>query len=58
MEPLFRNKTTMSKEIYTQLLQFHQRKYNWKYWLYTAGLFLLFVNSQALFQTSLEIMPL
>ena len=43
MEPLFRNKTTMSKEIYTQLLQFHQRKYDWKYWLYTAGLFLLFV---------------
>lgn len=43
MEPLFRNKTTMSKEIYTQLLQFHQKKYDWKYWLYTASLFLLFV---------------
>lgn len=36
MEPLFKNKTVMSRENYIHLLEFHQKKNNWKYWLYTA----------------------
>lgn len=36
MEPLFKNKTTLSKENYIDLVKFHQKKNSWKYWLYTA----------------------
>jgi len=43
MKPLFKNETPLSEEIYLELLQFHQRKNNWKFWLYNTILSLLFI---------------
>lgn len=43
MEPLFKNKTTLSKKNYIELVKFHQKKNNWKYFLYTAFYAILFV---------------
>lgn len=43
MEPLFKNKTTLSSKNYIQLVKFHQKKNNWKYTLYTATISILFV---------------
>lgn len=43
MELLFKNKTTLSKENYMQLVHFHQEKNNWKYWLYTGIFSVLFI---------------
>ncbi len=43
MEPLFKNKTTLSEKNYLDLVQFHQKKNNWKYWIYTAIVSILFV---------------
>lgn len=43
MEPLFKNKTTLSKESYLTLLKFHQKKNNCKYFLYTTMFFILFI---------------
>lgn len=43
MKPLFENKTTLSKNIYIELLTFQQRKFGWKYTVYTAIFFLLFI---------------
>ena len=43
MEPLFKNKTTLSKKNYIELVKFHQKKNNWKYYLYTAIFSILFV---------------
>lgn len=37
MKPLFKNKTTLSKENYIDLVEFHQKQNNWKYWLYTVA---------------------
>lgn len=51
MKILFKNRTILSKENYLKLLEFHQKKNNWKYWLYTAILFLLFIVAIA-FQIS------
>lgn len=43
MEPLFKNKTILSKKNYNNLVKFHQKKNNWKYWLYTAIFFILLI---------------
>lgn len=43
MKPLFENKTTLSKNIYIELLNFQQKKFGWKYTVYTAIFFLLFI---------------
>lgn len=43
MELLFKNKTILSKKNYMNLVKFHQKKNNWKYWLYTAIFSLLFI---------------
>lgn len=43
MEPLFKNKTVLSKENYMNLVEFHQKKNNWKYWSYTGIISILFV---------------
>ena len=43
MEILFKNKTTLSKKNYMNLVKFHQMKNGWKYWLYTAIFSLLFI---------------
>lgn len=43
MQVLFKNKTILSTQNYTQLLKFHQKKNNGKYFLYTATFALLFV---------------
>lgn len=53
MQILFKNKTTLSPENYIHLVQFHQEKNNWKYWLYTAfvsTLFLVCISFQFVFQ--------
>ena len=41
MKILFKNKTKYSKEIYTEYLNFHRKKYNFSYKLYTA--FIIFL---------------
>lgn len=43
MEALFKNKTTFSQENYMKLVAFHQKKNNWKYWLYTATFSILLI---------------
>lgn len=43
MKPLFKNKTTLTKENYMKLVEFHQKKNNWKYWLYTIIFCLLLI---------------
>ena len=43
MEPLFKNKTTLSSKNYIELVKFHQKENNWKYFLYTAFYSILFV---------------
>lgn len=43
MQALFKNKTVLSSKNYLHLVDFHQKKNNWKYWLYTATLSLLFI---------------
>ena len=43
MEPLFKNKTNLSKKNYIELVKFHQNKNNWKYFLYTAFYAFLFI---------------
>ncbi len=43
MQPLFKNKSTLSTNTYIHLVEFHQLKNNWKYWLYTATISLLFI---------------
>ncbi|MCI9178143.1 MAG: YcxB family protein [Clostridia bacterium] len=43
MQILFKNKTILSSSNYIHLVQFHQKKNNWKYWLYTAFLSFLFL---------------
>ncbi len=35
MKILYKNKTVLSKKNYMNLVEFHQKKNNWKYWLYT-----------------------
>lgn len=43
MKPLFQNKTTLSKNIYIELLAFQQKKFGWRYTAYTAIFSLLFI---------------
>ena len=43
MKPLFQNKTTLSKNIYIELLAFQQKKFGWRYTVYTAFFSLLFI---------------
>lgn len=43
MEALFKNKTKLSEENYLNLVQFHQKKNNWKYRLYTIIVSILFI---------------
>lgn len=43
MKPLFQNKTTLSKNIYIELLTFQQKKFGWRYTMYTAIFSLLFI---------------
>ena len=43
MKPLFQNKTTLSKNIYLELLAFQQKKFGWRYTAYTAIFSLLFI---------------
>lgn len=43
MKPLFENKTTLSKDMYIELLSFQQKKFGWKYTVFTVIFFLLFV---------------
>lgn len=43
MKPLFQNKTTLSKNIYIELLAFQQKKFGWRYTAYTAIFSLVFI---------------
>ena len=43
MKPLFENRTTLSKNVYIELLAFQQKKFGWKYTMYTAIFSLLFI---------------
>lgn len=43
MEPLFKNKTLLSEENYLDLVEFHQKKNNWKYWMYNFIFSCLFI---------------
>ena len=40
---LLKNKTTLSSKNYIELVKFHQKENNWKYFLYTAFYSILFV---------------
>lgn len=53
MEPLFKNKTILSSKNYMNLVAFHQKKYNLRYWLYTIALSLLLICC-AIFQISAQ----
>ena len=43
MKPLFENQTTLSKNVYIELLNFQQRKFGLQYIAYTAIFALLFI---------------
>ena len=43
MKPLYENRTTLSKNVYIELLAFQQKKFGWKYTMYTAIFSLLFI---------------
>lgn len=43
MELLFKNKTTLSSKNYIELVKFHQKKNNWKYFLYTGFFSILLI---------------
>ncbi len=43
MKPLFENRTTLSKNVYIELLAFQQKKFGWKYTMYTAIFLFLFI---------------
>lgn len=43
MEILFKNTTTLNKDEYLELIKFHGKKNNLKYYLYTAGMALILI---------------